>query len=93
MFMQNWSVKAEYLYVNLGSFTYADPCITPIAVSGTPFPTYSTRVSTREHVARVGINYPFRCAGRREVLIAGRLRWFEKPRHLPGLFFLMCVNS
>jgi outer membrane immunogenic protein len=59
MFMQNWSVKAEYLYVNLGSLTYNDACITPTAVCGTPFPTYSTRVSTREHVARLGINYHF----------------------------------
>jgi outer membrane immunogenic protein len=56
---QSWSIKAEYLYVDLGSFSYADPCVTPGAICGAPFPAYQTRITTREHVARAGINYHF----------------------------------
>ncbi len=63
MLARNWSVKAEYLYVDLGSFSYADPCVTPGAVCGAPFPTYSTSVTTREHIARVGLNYKFDWGG------------------------------
>ncbi len=55
-----WSVKAEYLYVDLGRADYASGCISPAAVcnSVTP-PFYQTSVQTREHVARVGVNYHF----------------------------------
>jgi outer membrane immunogenic protein len=55
--VQNWSMKAEYLYVDLGTFNYADACVTPSAVCGAPFPTYQSTVTTREHIFRLGINY------------------------------------
>jgi outer membrane immunogenic protein len=42
----NWSVKAEYLYVDLGSYVYG-------AFVGTPF----TAEDGRFHVIRAGLNY------------------------------------
>jgi outer membrane immunogenic protein len=56
LFMPNWSVKWEYLYIDLGKLNYADRCIS--AVCGAA-PTYATSVQFREQVARVGINYHF----------------------------------
>jgi outer membrane immunogenic protein len=53
----NWSAKAEYLYVDLGSFNYVDACVTPGFICGTPFPTYTSHLTTREHVFRLGVNY------------------------------------
>ena len=49
---QHWSVKAEYLYVSLGgkSTNYID------AVSGLPI---VANANTRDHIARVGVNYHF----------------------------------
>lgn len=51
---QNWSVKAEYLYVNFGS-------ITANAVVG--IPAYANAISTSTdltaHIARGGVNYKF----------------------------------
>jgi outer membrane immunogenic protein len=44
---RNWSVKGEYLYVDLGNYTFG---------SGTGF---DTNVRLRDHIARVGINYKF----------------------------------
>jgi outer membrane immunogenic protein len=56
----SWSVKAEYLYLDLGHADYADACITPAGVCGVAAPpAYQTSVTTREHIARVGINYHF----------------------------------
>ena len=51
-----WSLKAEYLYVDLGSFSYLDPNVPPPA-----FPTfsYTTDGKTRFHVARLGLNLKF----------------------------------
>ncbi len=56
-FADKWSVKAEYLYVDLGSFHYVDACVTPGFICGTPFPTYTSNLTTREHVFRLGLNY------------------------------------
>ena len=57
-----WSLKAEYLYVDLGTQGVNDACITP-AVCGpavlNPPASYHTTVTDREHVIRVGINYHF----------------------------------
>jgi outer membrane immunogenic protein len=47
----NWSVKAEYLYVDLGNHD-----IFTVTFGGLPF---AQRVSTTAHVARVGLNYHF----------------------------------
>jgi outer membrane immunogenic protein len=47
----HWSVKAEYLYVDLGKRT-----INTTDIDGAPF-TVSYRV--RDHIARIGLNYAF----------------------------------
>ncbi len=52
-FSGNWSAKAEYLYVDLGSFAYDSPA------SNDPRYLWTTTVKTREHIGRVGINYHF----------------------------------
>jgi len=51
-----WSIKLEYLYINLGSssYTYGGPgSILP------PGYTYTTNIDTAQHVIRVGFNYKF----------------------------------
>jgi len=58
-FSPNWSFKAEYLYMDLGSFNYANTCTSP-AVICTGFaqaPSYQTDLKVREHIVRVGLNY------------------------------------
>jgi outer membrane immunogenic protein len=57
-FSQNWTAKAEYLYVDLGSTSYLDGCIT-VCIGNT----YTTTVHTKEHIARFGINYLFNAGG------------------------------
>jgi outer membrane immunogenic protein len=54
MFAPRWSVKAEYLYVNLGTFntTGIDPDFPT-----RPFLKHSHQLT--EHIARVGVNYKF----------------------------------
>lgn len=58
MAWNNWSVKAEYLYIDLGSFSYANVCVVACGALVPP-PAYGTRITTREHVARLGLNYHF----------------------------------
>jgi outer membrane immunogenic protein len=60
----NWSVKAEYLYVDLGSMTNSfttalDPGFAPPATSQTTSSSYSIR----DHIVRVGLNYRFDWGG------------------------------
>ena len=56
-FAANWTAKAEFLYLDFGSFDYISP--------GYRFDgeflgrTYHTSIDTKEYVARVGINYLF----------------------------------
>jgi outer membrane immunogenic protein len=49
-----WSVKLEYLYINLGSssYSYSGPGVPPGG-------TYTTNIDTAQHVIRVGFNYKF----------------------------------
>ena len=59
-FAANWTAKAEFLYVDLGSFDY----VSPITSFGSPFATtdgraWNTSIDAKEYVARVGINYLF----------------------------------
>jgi outer membrane immunogenic protein len=56
-----WSIKAEYLFVDLGSVSYANPCVSPPGICAlvSPPPAYQTTVTTREHVARIGVIYHF----------------------------------
>jgi outer membrane immunogenic protein len=55
-FAPKWSAKVEYLYVDLGSFSYLMPNVPPPA-----FPTfsYTANVDTAFHVVRLGLNYRF----------------------------------
>jgi outer membrane immunogenic protein len=58
-----WSVKVEYLYVDLGSTSFTDAC-TNLPVCGSPpqvapGAAYSTRVDFRDHIGRIGLNYHF----------------------------------
>ncbi len=53
-----WSIKAEYLYLNFGSFTYTSPLVAPAGVAAGY--TWTTTVAPREHIVRVGANYNFR---------------------------------
>jgi outer membrane immunogenic protein len=48
---KNWSVKAEYLYVDLGTRT-----INTTDIDGAPF---SVSYRVRDHIARIGLNYFF----------------------------------
>jgi outer membrane immunogenic protein len=60
-FAQNWTAKAEYLYIDLGRTSYTDGCLT--ACGAAPLPSYTTGLTTREHIARFGINYLFNAGG------------------------------
>jgi outer membrane immunogenic protein len=57
MLAPNWSVKVEYLYVDLGSSTLG------IASSTIPAIVFNTSTSYREQIARVGVNYHFNWNG------------------------------
>lgn len=54
----NWSVKAEYLYLRFDGFSYASP----LTAATFPFAAgyaWNTNVTLREQVARIGVNYKF----------------------------------
>jgi outer membrane immunogenic protein len=53
MFAPRWSVKAEYLYVDLGTFS------TTSADSLAPIATIVHDNRLRENIARLGVNYHF----------------------------------
>ncbi len=53
MLTPNWSVKVEYLYVDLGSSALSIPSSTIPAI------VFSTSTPFREQIARVGVNYHF----------------------------------
>jgi outer membrane immunogenic protein len=56
----NWSVKAEYLYADLGTATTAAQTFPPAVTAGT-FINYNHRYT--ENLARAGVNYKFDWAG------------------------------
>jgi outer membrane immunogenic protein len=60
-FAQNWTAKAEFLYLDFGSFDYISPRSTFGAVvpGGFDGRTWNTSIDAKEYVARVGINYLF----------------------------------
>ncbi len=49
----HWSAKAEYLYIDLGSFSFEHPG------NNAPGAAYQTDVRFREHLARFGLDYKF----------------------------------
>jgi outer membrane immunogenic protein len=51
----NWSVKFEYLYIDLGSKSYTYPAQPSLGTSYT----YTTDLDTTQHIVRVGLNYKF----------------------------------
>jgi len=55
-FAQNWSIKAEYLFVDLGSESFLMPNVPPPAF---PLNSYTADIDTKFHVARIGLNYRF----------------------------------
>jgi outer membrane immunogenic protein len=61
LFLPNWSLKWEYLFIDLGKLKYTDGCISPagFCTGFVPAPAYATSVQFREQVARIGINYHF----------------------------------
>jgi outer membrane immunogenic protein len=54
----NWSIKAEYLYLRFDSFSYTSPLIAA-AVPFAPGYAWNTTITPREHVLRLGVNYKF----------------------------------
>ncbi|MEZ5784996.1 MAG: outer membrane beta-barrel protein [Xanthobacteraceae bacterium] len=55
-FANNWTAKAEFLYLDFGSFDYVSP--RPGSLQ-----TWYTDVEAKQYVARVGINYLFHTGG------------------------------
>jgi outer membrane immunogenic protein len=53
-FTNNWSVKFEYLYIDLGSKSYTYAVQPPFSGFS-----YTTDLDTTQHVFRVGFNYKF----------------------------------
>jgi outer membrane immunogenic protein len=57
-FAPNWSVKAEYLYADLGTQTYRSPLVAAVAPNAVgPNYFWTTSVRNRENIVRVGLNY------------------------------------
>ena len=52
----NWSVKAEYLYLRFDAFSYASPLVAAAAPFA-PGYAWNTVITPREHVLRLGVNY------------------------------------
>jgi outer membrane immunogenic protein len=57
-FASNWSLKAEYLYLDFGSFSYSSLCFSGACGVGTNF-LWNTTVRAQEHIVRAGLNYRF----------------------------------
>ena len=59
MFAPNWSAKFEYLYYDLGSYSYNNP-VFEVNVNGlASLDIARVRQRTNGHIARVGLNYHF----------------------------------
>jgi outer membrane immunogenic protein len=56
-FANNWTVKAEFLYLDLGTFDYISPR-TSFNIN-TDTRVWVTHIDAKEYVARVGLNYLF----------------------------------
>jgi outer membrane immunogenic protein len=57
----NWSIKAEYLYYDLGSMTYAVPALVQLNGAGTPFfgATVASTANFRGSIVRAGVDFKF----------------------------------
>jgi outer membrane immunogenic protein len=56
-FTNNWTVKAEYLYYDLGKSTYASPLVSGPGAGAAVFGT--SKAENRGNIVRAGINYKF----------------------------------
>ena len=56
---QNWFLRGEYLYIDLGKFGYTD-IQAPAAPAGF---TWNTEAETKAHVARLALTYRFTRSG------------------------------
>jgi outer membrane immunogenic protein len=54
----NWSIKAEYLYLRFNGFAYTSP-LTAATFPFAPGYAWNTAITPREQVARIGLNYKF----------------------------------
>jgi len=57
-----WSIKAEYLFVDLGGETYTDAITDATAVGAVglnPQPAYRTHITNQQHIFRIAVNYHF----------------------------------
>jgi outer membrane immunogenic protein len=54
----NWSIKAEYLYLRFDAFSYTSPLVAAAAPFA-PGYAWNTTITPREHVLRLGVNYKF----------------------------------
>jgi outer membrane immunogenic protein len=54
----NWSVKAEYLYLRFDAFNYASPLVAAAAPFAAGY-AWNTTISPREQILRIGVNYKF----------------------------------
>jgi outer membrane immunogenic protein len=57
-FAPQWSVKAEFLYIDLGTVSYNSPLVaaTTVGAVGAGY-SWSTKIRERDEVARIGLNY------------------------------------
>lgn len=57
-FAPHWSVKAEFLYIDLGTVSYNSPLVAATAAGavGAGY-SWSTKIRERDDVARIGLNY------------------------------------
>jgi outer membrane immunogenic protein len=62
MISPQWSIKAEYLYVDLGKSTYTDNCTAAGICTAPPIAqpaAYQTELHVHENIARIGFNFHF----------------------------------
>ncbi len=59
--LNGWSIKAEYLYVDLGRTSVTSTNLTAFGPPAIPFPTnvFTHTVDLRSNIRRVGANYKF----------------------------------
>jgi outer membrane immunogenic protein len=55
-FMNHWSVKAEYLYLNFGNVTVTDQVVFGGVANGN---TFTNSANLHANIARLGVNYKF----------------------------------
>lgn len=59
-FLPNWSLRAEYLFLDFGSFSYGLACTVPSCSNAPTIPyAWSAHVQSADHIFRVGLNYTF----------------------------------